>query len=315
MIVRARTPANRLASGLMPTASISRPSAVRRASRPVSAHSPMASRIANGSVKTKPSEMNSKLELWTVVICALVISIATPRPPVMSTSVAMIGWMPSTETRKPFHRPSTTQTAVARKQASTAVPTADSDDASEMKTQATAPAIAAMAPTDRSMPRVAITSVMPRPTSNTGAELRAMSITLPYMCPCTSCTERKSECAIRLITISVSTAPTGHTSGLVRRRCRTGVRGSDMIALLARLRAGDDLEHVAHLHVVVGPLVDLASVAHDDEGVGEPKPLFELGRDEDNRHAASGKVGNELLDLRLRADVDATGGFVQDQDP
>ena len=38
--------------------------------------------------------------------------------------------------------------------------------------QATAPEIAATAPTDRSIPRVAMTSVMPRAMSRTGAVLR-----------------------------------------------------------------------------------------------------------------------------------------------
>ena len=41
--------------------------------------------------------------------------------------------------------------------------------------QATAPAIAATAPTERSIPRVAMTSVMPSATSSTGALLRTMS--------------------------------------------------------------------------------------------------------------------------------------------
>jgi hypothetical protein len=48
--------------------------------------------------------------LTTVVIWPSVISMASPRPAVISTRVAMIGWMPITETRKPFHRPSSTQT-------------------------------------------------------------------------------------------------------------------------------------------------------------------------------------------------------------
>ena len=45
--------------------------------------------------------------------------------------------------------------------------------------QATAPAIAMMAPTERSMPRVAMTSVMPSATSMSGALLRRMSMRLP----------------------------------------------------------------------------------------------------------------------------------------
>ena len=45
--------------------------------------------------------------------------------------------------------------------------------------QASAPEIATTAPTERSMPPVAITSVMPSATSISGAPKRRMSIRLP----------------------------------------------------------------------------------------------------------------------------------------
>jgi hypothetical protein len=63
VIVRARTPASRLASGLMPTASISRPSAVRRVSTAAAANTANAIRIATGSPSTKPvpTFLNSEL--------------------------------------------------------------------------------------------------------------------------------------------------------------------------------------------------------------------------------------------------------------
>ena len=48
-----------------------------------------------------------------------------------------------------------------------------------MMVRATAPETAITAPTDRSMPRVAITMVMPRATSMSGALLRRMSISAP----------------------------------------------------------------------------------------------------------------------------------------
>ncbi len=44
---------------------------------------------------------------------------------------------------------------------------------------ATAPEMAATAPTERSMPRVAMTSVMPMATISVGAPLRRMSMRLP----------------------------------------------------------------------------------------------------------------------------------------
>ena len=45
--------------------------------------------------------------------------------------------------------------------------------------QATAPEMAQTAPTERSMPRVAITSVMPSATISVGEPLRRMSMRLP----------------------------------------------------------------------------------------------------------------------------------------
>jgi hypothetical protein len=43
--------------------------------------------------------------LVTETICPPVMSWATPRPAVMSTRVAMIGWTPMVDTRKPFQTP------------------------------------------------------------------------------------------------------------------------------------------------------------------------------------------------------------------
>ena len=50
---------------------------------------------------------------------------------------------------------------------------------SAMICSATAPDTAMMAPTDRSMPRVAMTMVMPSATSMSGADWRRMSISAP----------------------------------------------------------------------------------------------------------------------------------------
>ena len=60
-----------------------------------------------------------------------------------------------------------------------------------MNVAAAAPAIAATAPTDRSMPRVAMTSVMPSPTSSVGAVRRRIVIRLPYRLPLTTRMSKK----------------------------------------------------------------------------------------------------------------------------
>ena len=50
--------------------------------------------------------MNFSGALVTVVMKPPVISSAMPRPASISTSVAMIGWIPTTATRNPFQTPS-----------------------------------------------------------------------------------------------------------------------------------------------------------------------------------------------------------------
>src|SRR5690349_23116213 len=138
-----------------------------------------------------------------------------------------------------------------------------------MRVQATAAEMAAMAPTERSMPRVAITRVMPRATSSTGALLRTMSMRLPYRWPSCIRMSRNPGFATTLTTSSTSRARTGHTSWCWRIRWRP-VGDSGMGTLLLAGLARDDLEDVADTDVVVGALVDLAPVAHDHEAVAEP---------------------------------------------
>ena len=92
----------------------------------------------------------------------------------------MIGWMPSTATRKPFQAPRTSATSDAdadREQHACSGCSGCREPS--MIVSATAPETAMIAPTDRSMPRVAMTSVMPSATSMSGALLRRMSISEP----------------------------------------------------------------------------------------------------------------------------------------
>ena len=92
----------------------------------------------------------------------------------------MMGWMPSTATRNPFQTPSTSETSTPttdRDAPPCPRPSGESDVS--MIVSATAPETAMIAPTDRSMPRVAMTIVMPSATSMSGALLRRMSISAP----------------------------------------------------------------------------------------------------------------------------------------
>ena len=91
----------------------------------------------------------------------------------------MMGWMPSTATRNPFQTPSTSETSTPTPIATATVPRLLGESDVSMIVSATAPETAMIAPTDRSMPRVAMTTVMPSATSISGALLRRMSISEP----------------------------------------------------------------------------------------------------------------------------------------
>ncbi len=149
-------------------------------------------------------------------------SIATPRPAVMSTSVAMMGWIPRTETRNPFHTPRT-------KDSASAIPTATrtvvrlsgvGDDA--MKLSATAPEIATTAPTDRSMPRVAMTRVMPSATTSSGSPFFSRLTSDPKRCPSCSRMDRKLGRLTVLTASSTTSATIGQKSRCWTARCQAG---------------------------------------------------------------------------------------------
>ncbi len=55
-------------------------------------------------------------------------------------------------------------------------------------------------------------------------------------------------------------------------------------------------------------------VAHHGDAVGHPEDLLHLGGDHDDRLALVGELVEQVVDLLLRADVDAPGGLVEDQD-
>ena len=140
------------------------------------------------------------------------INIATPRPAVIKIKVATIGWMPITETSAPFHRPRTTATSSETSTAVMTVVTEPGSGESRMIEQASAPAIAPTAPTERSIPRVAITRVIPIATISVGAPLRRMSIRLPNRWPSLISIRKKPGKATMLTTNSTSSSTTGQNS-------------------------------------------------------------------------------------------------------
>ena len=125
----------------------------------------------------------------------------------------MIGWTPKTETSIPFHNPRPTATPRAMPIAVMTVPAPAGSVAEAMWAQASAPLTATTAPTERSMPREAITSVMPRATSMVGAPLRRMSIRLPKRWPSWTRMLRKLGVRTTLTASSATSASAGHSSG------------------------------------------------------------------------------------------------------
>ncbi|CAB5169679.1 hypothetical protein IST4112_06857 [Burkholderia cenocepacia] len=120
----------------------------------------------------------------------------------------MIGCIPTNATSSPFHAPASSPTPSA---AASAMPTRDGSASSTIA--AAAPAIATIAPTEMSIPRVAITSVIPSDTITSGAARLRMSIGAPNRWPSSNAIDRKpGRCATSSANSSASVS-TGHASG------------------------------------------------------------------------------------------------------
>jgi len=118
-----------------------------------------------------------------VMIWPLVMSWATPRPATSRISVATMGCMPTSETSTPFHIPKSVATASAPSittgigNLGTCAP--ESTSSPPMRVAATAAEMATTAPTEMSMPWVAITSVSPMAMIIRGDARFRMSTRLP----------------------------------------------------------------------------------------------------------------------------------------
>jgi hypothetical protein len=141
-----------------------------------------------------------------------VISWASPRPATIRISVAMIGCRPTTETRKPFQTPSSSARPSAIAQATSTPDRLPWSSSPAMCRQASAPATDITEPTDRSMPPVAMTRVMPTATRISGALSRRMSIRLPYRWPWRSSIEKKLGVNSRLPSSSTTSASAGQNN-------------------------------------------------------------------------------------------------------
>ena len=175
--MRVLTPAFFAARMLIPTASINMPSAVFRVSsqNTTSVSSAIITGVGNSNSEPLPSQESSG-EL-KVTICPEVINCATPRPATIRISVATNGWILRMATRTPFHNPARMPEPKA------ASSTTGRLCPATVIAAVVAPAMAITAPTERSMPPVAITSVIPIANSATGAARLRISIGLPNRRP------------------------------------------------------------------------------------------------------------------------------------
>ena len=117
-----------------------------------------------------------------VMIWPSVISCAMPRPATIRISVAMMGCMPTLATSSAVPQAAHQRDAPAPPGSPAGIGkrlTLPPSTEPPIIQAASAAAMATTAPTEMSMPRVAITSVMPSDTSTSGAARLRMSIRLP----------------------------------------------------------------------------------------------------------------------------------------
>ena len=124
----------------------------------------------------------------------------------------MIGCMPTKATSRPFHMPHSTPTISAATSACATSPALGTGCVARI-VAAAAPAIATTAPTEMSMPRVAITSVMPSATSTSGAARFRMSIGAPNRWPSSMRSDRKCGFTHRFRPHSSASVTHGQISG------------------------------------------------------------------------------------------------------
>src|SRR3954470_10029921 len=191
------------------------------------------------------------------------------------------------------------------------------------RSAATEPAIAMTAPTERSTPPVAITSVIPSAASAAGAPRFTTSTRLPYNRPSRTVSERNPEVNNPLNSSSAASASTGQAVLLhvidtrgARRPARStsggdgGVTGS--VAFTGW--GGDGAHNVLDVDLVTGKLSHFGAVAQHGHAVRHANDLFQFRRDEQDRHPVAPKLADQPLDFGLGADVNAARRLVKDHE-
>src|SRR4051794_25902722 len=305
--------ARRAAFSLPPTARTSRPNTVLRTAQAAAATITAIRMTWNGTPATRPRPMNWKSGRVKVWRLPLVITCAMPRPAMNRTSVPMIGWMRKRVISQPLKSPNRPAARTGRTKAS-AVPTAGAGIGNRLPPKikgASAPLIAMREPTERSMPPVAMTSVMPTPTTTMVQTWVRLTFSVSSVA--------KWGVKARLKAISNSRARS------VPKRARSWP-GRGAAAAGATSRASATRGHLRTLAVRHGghdgrlgdglarQLGHAHPVAEDGNAVRALDHLLKLGGDHQHTQALLGQLTDEALDLSLGPHVDATGGFVEDQE-
>ena len=190
-------------------------------------------------------------------------------------------------------------------------------------------------PTDRSMPPPMITIVTPTViTPITEAEVRIVSrldrvrnvsaVATPTMPQQHAAPRPGRGCAPGRVSSSLLSGLADgavpargplHAALLVRRAAAHGRRASSGSTGVSAMRGSlhHQVEHPALVEVGARRGVHHPALAHHQHPVGQAEHLGHLAGHQDHRHARSRPAAGSGVDLAARPDVDAAGGFVEQQ--
>ena len=78
--------------------------------------------------------------------------------------------------------------------------------------------------------------------------------------------------------------------------------------------AGHEAQEGGFAELGAGEFAGEAALAHDEDAAAQADEFGEFGGDDEEGFAFEGEFVEELVDFGLGADVDAAGGFVDDED-
>ena len=249
--------------------------------------------------------MNAYGVLVIVVMNPPVISRAMPRPASISTSVAMIGWMPTHRHQESVPESEQQRDARRRRGSRPRRCRGCSGSASPaMIVSATAPEIAICAPTERSMPRVAITR---RHAERDQHERRAVAQDVDERAVELAVAHGDAQEARARDRVEQRSARPAPRSARSAGSSAASSHAAPSLAISATMSSTSTVWRCCRVRRSCGDRASRRSAAtgartssSSDEMKITPSPSL-------------GELGDEALDLGLRPDVDAAGRFVEDQ--